>query len=151
MLFHILNRNMNVVEKSNTRSKQPKKGVGHNPIKENLLNYPQIPKLTKYFKKRNLQTEHFLLWQPAFKEAQGMNCFHLCSQGWLCPFTRCSIIGSGLDFAIPIQMSCRKIKFQLPNITLKHINLHLTPVIFFSRKSNIQLFHKESRLVLVET
>ena len=32
-----------------------------------------------------------------------VNFFHLCSQGWLCPFTRCSIIGSGLDLAIPIQ------------------------------------------------
>jgi len=34
-----------------------------------------------------------------------VNCFHLCSQGWLCPFTRWSIIGSGHDLAILIQMA----------------------------------------------
>ena len=33
-----------------------------------------------------------------------VNCFHLCSQGWLCPFTRCSISGSGRDLTVPIHM-----------------------------------------------
>jgi len=39
---------------------------------------------------------------PALPVAQ-MNCCHLYSQGWLCPFTKCSIItASGHDLIAPI-------------------------------------------------
>lgn len=38
---------------------------------------------------------------------QWVNCSHLCSQGWLQPFTRCSITASGSDLMILIHIcSC---------------------------------------------
>lgn len=32
-----------------------------------------------------------------------VNCIHLCTQSWLCPFMRCSITGSGHNLAFLIQ------------------------------------------------
>ena len=36
------------------------------------------------------------------REVAQVNCFHLCSLGWLWQFTRCSIISSGHGLVIPI-------------------------------------------------
>lgn len=44
----------------------------------------------------------------------------------------------------------RKIKSQLPKVTLEHVHLYVTPFIYFSEKANILLLYLENRPVLVE-
>lgn len=55
-----------------------------------------------------------------------VNCFHLCSQGQLCSFARCSITGSGHDLAIPICW------LSVPP-EIRHLQLYrqLTPVLHY--------------------
>lgn len=59
--------------------------IKHGDLQHKTISHPQISELTKYSKRRDLQVELFPLWQPAFNEAQEVNCFHLCFQGCLCP------------------------------------------------------------------
>jgi len=54
-----------VIEKSKTRSKSPKKGDGHNLVRERLVYPSQGSGLTKYSKRRDLQAEILPLQQPA--------------------------------------------------------------------------------------
>lgn len=41
-------------------------------------------------------------WNQAPLLVKQVNCFYTLSLGWLCPFNKCSIIGSGYELAIPI-------------------------------------------------
>ena len=43
------------------------------------------------------------IWEDSPLLVTQVNCFQLCHGGWPCPFTRCSITGSGHDLMVPIQ------------------------------------------------
>lgn len=54
-------------------------------------------------------------------------------------------------FRTDTSISYRKRKFQLPKVTLEHVqSLHLTSFTYFNRKLNKQLLHRENRSVLTE-
>jgi len=44
------------------------------------------------------------IWEDSPLLVTQVNCFQLCHGGWPCPFTRCSITGSGQDLTVPIQV-----------------------------------------------
>ncbi|XP_015715916.1 uncharacterized protein LOC107312754 [Coturnix japonica] len=92
-----------------------KRSSNHNPVKEkDLLTYPKDQSQPNTPKERSSGRDPYPeAASPQIRlRKEGnqvppllvalVNCFHLCSQSWLCYSTRCSIIGSGHDLVIPI-------------------------------------------------